>query len=272
MQKRLIGGYRITIVIMIIGCINCVGDYCISNEGNCDNDNDGDNINDITEFELAGMFAPQMVFSSYENYSAYNPHWAVKTFSINYISIIYLYGYYEDGGDMESGWPGHLGDPEFIVVDIEEDEGTWSVSEIFLSAHYNSGEIWDSSGWYGASSFSWTSFQRRSHPVVWISNWKHANYTDRNSCDEGAMWFDWCDEGWREIFRVWEGSNLGSRENPLIDRVNHNGGNIEYFWSNSILPFCGWQVSTESASERDAIGCSNISYDEILRRWDNGTL
>jgi hypothetical protein len=238
----------------------------------CDNDLDIDYVDDVEEFDLARSFAPNLVFSSEEVFGAYFPNWAVRMVSENEASIIYALGYYADGGDMETGLTEHLGDPEFIVVDVEYDSGFWEPVEIFLSAHYNNAEIWDYSGWYDSDEFAWNTQGGNAHPIVWVANWKHANYPDRNSCDDGAMWFDWCDEGWREIVEVRESGNLGSREYPLQDQVVFNGGNVEYYWSNPNLPFCGWQVHTESATDRSDWGCGVTSYAEIMETWSRGTL
>ena len=140
----------------------------------------------------------------------------------------------------------------------------------FLSAHYLSG-AWDSSEWVSGRDLEYDESDGYFHPYIWVAEGKHANYRSQWACDAGAMTADRCDDGRVELVEVVRERNLGNDIMPLIDEVRFNGAS-EFYWTHADLPFCGWQVSSLSASARSNCVPATNSYSQQLGDWLSGRL
>ncbi len=231
----------------------------------CDGDSDG--LYDSVELALAQQFEPFLWLSaSEEGYRAQRlPHFAVEPSPSGGggISIFYAQGYFEDYGDPDlGGFSSHLGDSEFVVVELVV-PGAWQVERVFLSAHYRS--VTDSSGWYDTTELQLhADATGLEHPVVYVSEWKHANYRDLQSCDNGGLFTDHCEE--HELVRlgIEPGRNLGNPAVNLVDDVQH-GGNHEFFWAK--VRFCGWQVASVANGDRGDCTGEDSTYGDFMGFW-----
>lgn len=247
------------------------GGFALEDEADCDRDEDG--LWDHVELELARAFTPSLILSANEYYADRVTFWAAAPSQGNtYVSVFYALGYLQDGGDPETGLTDHLGDSEFVVVDATTDDGvTWTPLRVFMSAHYKA--LSDSSGWYDAADVDFDTSDGLAHPFTWVAVWKHANYPTIQACDKGAFFMDKCDNGKIERAEVREDANLGSAAHPLIDEVlSQQGGTsyFEYYWTD--VPFCGWQVASKLAADRDGCVPEANSYQRQLADWLGGSL
>ncbi len=233
----------------------------------CDLDLDG--LYEVEELALALRFEPWLWLSVDEEgfRSDRLPHFAVRPTGDGAISIFYALSYFEDYGDPElGGLSHHLGDSEFIVVEVRPDAaGAPELERVFLSAHF---ENWnDASAWFVPEEMSLEEDDDGGlHPLVYVAEWKHANYRNLGECDLGSFTADHCDEGTLEPVGVEAGRNLGSLEVPLLDEVGLEG-NIERYWSP--MRFCGWQVP--SADDRERGDCCR-GYRGLMDIWLQGRL
>ncbi|MGQ0562437.1 MAG: hypothetical protein ACT443_11245 [Gemmatimonadota bacterium] len=111
------------------------------------NDSDSDGFDDSCEYQLALAFRPLLATNPYDQVLGREPYWAVKVENGTVVKIMYMFAYYEDGGNSFD-CPGlaqfglscepHLGDNEFVVAHVLYDGGTkhWILDEMFMSAHY----------------------------------------------------------------------------------------------------------------------------------------
>ena len=231
----------------------------------CDADQDG--LYDGYEFDVARQFEPYLwIALSEEGFRDDRlPHFAVEPFGTDKLSVFYALSYYEDYGDKDlGGLTSHFGDSEFIVVDLALDVGDeWIVDRLFLSAHYRT--LSDASGWFAAYEFqTHVDGTGQAHPVVYVSEWKHANYRSLQSCDLGAMMTDHCEEGLLERVGIAADRNVGNLDHQLLDEVVHDS-NSEFYWTD--IRFCGWRVaSTDNADRGDCPG-QNSTYADWLGAW-----
>ncbi len=162
-----------------------------------DCDRDQDSLYDSEELRLAQQFEPFLWLSASEEgfRAARLPHFAVepRPGGGGGLSIFYAMSYFADYGDPDlGGLTSHLGDSEFVVVEISGG-GPWHLDRVFLSAHYRS--LSDSSAWVDAQQMQTVADATGvEHPVVYVSEWKHANYKDLQDCDNGAFFADHCEE------------------------------------------------------------------------------
>ena len=178
------------------------------------------------------------------------------------VSIFYALSYFEDYGDPDlGGLSAHLGDGEFIVVDaFEGTDGILRSERVFLSAHF--GNWNDASAWFVFEELDFEEDEEgHLHPVVYVAEWKHANYRNLGECDMGSFFADHCEEGTLEPVGIERGRNIGSFDSHIRDGVDHDG-NREFYWTS--IRFCGWQVS--SLEEGARAECSS-PYDEFLSAW-----
>mgnify|MGYP006979913533 FL=1 len=243
-------------------------------------DQDGDGLSDALEFALARAFAPDLLLHPEEDCPERRPAWAVRPI-FGGASIFYALNWERDCGlPLGRGMAAHLGDAEFVVVDLVEDADLgWEVQRIFLSAHYRSGEgrtragalILDHSGWFAPEAFGrgasndivlggW-------HPQVVVARHKHANFA---SVDDCRLSYDSCAAGPGEPLAVRADRNLGSREVPVHSEIV-DGDATEWFWRGP-LPFCGWQVASLVLADRS--GCAGVrnSWFEQLTAWQEERL
>lgn len=240
----------------------------------CDLDLDG--LYDCLEAELATQFEPYLWLSHKEE--GYRddrlPHFAVAPIAGPGVSIFYALAYYRDYGDPDLfGLTSHPGDSEVIVVEVSAtgpgpQDGPWALDRLFLSAHY--GTATDGSGWFGLADIQVHADASGSqHPVVYVAEWKHANYRSLSACDAGALGTDHCEEFLQELVGIAPARNLGSPLVPFLDDVLHDG-NHEFFWSP--IHFCGWQEASLSNADRGACPGLTSTYEAYLGRWLDGTL
>ena len=236
---------------------------------NADCDDDDDGLAQIIEHIVAQVFAPALIFGDGDEWTGRRSYWAVEVSASGSLSIFYALSYFVDGGDpWFGGW--HYGDAEFIVLEITVTDESWIMERAFLSAHYGQG-AWDSSEWVSGSGLEYDESDGLLHPYVWVAEGKHANYRSYFACDAGAMTADRCDEGRVELVEVVRERNLGNDIVPLIDEVRFNGAS-EFYWSNPGTQFCGWQVSSLSASARTDCAPASNSYARQLDDWLYGSL
>lgn len=243
-------------------------------------DSDGDGLGDDEELALARAFAPELVLHPEEECGTRHPAWAVRPI-FGGASIFYALNWERDCGlPAGAGTAAHLGDAEFVVVDLLYDkELGWEITRIFLSAHFRAGDgrtkagalLLDHSGWMPPEAFE---REERDpvvaggwHPKVVVARHKHANYPSVDAC---RLSYDSCAEGLAEPLTVRAGANLGSRDQPLLAEIERDGA-TEWFWRGP-LPFCGWQVASVVLADRS--GCAGLrnSWFEQLTAWQEERL
>lgn len=238
-------------------------------EANCDMDMDG--LYDGREFDLALQFEPYLWFSPTEEFSSPEEgfrsdrlsHFAVEPVSDGGVSIFYALSYFRDYGDPTlGGLSNHLGDSEFLVVNLD---AQWQLSQVFFSSHHR---MWnDSSKWCTPSEMEFeVDDEGHSHPVVYVAEWKHANYRSLDECEAGSLFNDHCEEGTLERVGIERDRNVGNPVEHIIDDVHFNG-NHEFYWTH--LHFCGWQEPSIESSDRSGCPCA---YSEIIDLWLNNQL
>jgi hypothetical protein len=221
-------------------------EYCVSpTSGAPDTDYDG--VVNTCEYELAYAFRPRLATSSGDCDLGREPYWVVEkgpASITNSVRIFYALSYYYDCGYMGVG--SHLGDSEFIWLDIVKQNGGWKLYGAMLSAHWHSEA--DESSYYTTGSFEYP-WGWGTRPIVWVAKDKHANYRSQSVCNAGAYTADTCENGWPNAdVEVLEWANLGNRRYRLLDgllsRTGYDAargvplGGTEYYWTRQ--PFYGW--------------------------------
>jgi hypothetical protein len=247
---------------------------CISPSGAGINDADYDGLDDYCEHIIALQFRPAMSFSSLDCNTGGERYWAAKVFPAqgNLVRIAYLPSYYQDCGtptetgcDMIGECGSHVGDSEFIILDLRFNTTTlhWYLVRAFLSAHSHfpvSAAYIDQSmnlpGNFAASAFTYPARQQ-GFPRVWVAQGKHANYPSRTACNDGGWGgYDTCDsnpDSWVQLDHSrWH--NVGSIQanmintgtcvtgGKLVATYPENYG-IECYWVAND-DFQGWYTST----------------------------
>ena len=238
-------------------------------------DTDQDGLDNVCEEAMADAFRPEIVSGSTDDTRG-EAHWAARRIgTTNRVRIAYLLGYYWDWGSPRSlcaipvfppsgDCGGHIGDSEWVAVDIEYSSGgRWVMAQAGLSAHFGTGN--DHTAWV-----SWTGFHfpenERGYPRVYASLKKHANYQSVSRCNaniipDGFETFDDCSYSSAKYERVEyvPSRNIGSRtRNARSDGLlgpgtcrysteTFAGSEIaECFWlSPSGYHFNGWQESND---------------------------
>lgn len=220
-------------------------------------DADWDQLDDECEWQIASAFAPSLRFSSGEDLDSRESYWmahakyactsAYTGDTIHYtcvewrwvIRVAYLLGYHDD---VE-----HIGDSEFLIVDIAYVEGadSWRSSRMFTSAHYGTGG--DLSGWSYHNQVLEYPGIFMTYPRSWVSIGKHANYPTKDGCNTNTpFYYDNCyTNGWSERVSVRRQDNIGELENQLILVVSSRSGfpGDECFWCYGY--FDGWYSSSD---------------------------
>jgi hypothetical protein len=241
-----------------LACDDRPGEHLVDLD-DCDLDLDG--LHDELELVLALRYEPWLWLSPREEGFRDDrlPHFAVEPTGEGTLSLYYALSYFEDYGDPDlGGLSSHMGDTEFIVVEVSEVD--WRVIRVFLSAHYLAWN--DASGWFWPEQLSFEAGEDGSlHPVAYVAEWKHANYRTLALCDMGSLFADHCAEGSLEPVGIERGRNLGNPDAPLLDGITFEG-NLESYWTS--LPFCGWRVASV---DEDARGGCSPAYAGYLSRW-----
>ncbi len=245
-----------------------------------ESDTDEDGMSDSEELALARAFAPTLLLHPDEECPERHPAWAVRPI-FGGASIFYAINWERDCGlPLGGGAAAHLGDAEFVVVELLQDAQTgWEIRRIFLSAHYRSGEgrtragelVLDRSGWWPTDPFINAGLGEEVlggwHPQIVVAQHKHASYPSLDAC---RLTYDSCDEGLAVALQIRAGRNLGSRHRPVLGEIELNGA-TEWFWRGP-LPFCGWQVGSVVLSDRSACAGLRNSWFEQLTAWQEDRL
>ena len=239
-------------------------------------DEDSDGLPDREERSVARAFAPDLVFHPDERCAEFEGVWAVHPIKGG-VSVFYGLAYDKDCGlPLGGGTAAHLGDAEFVAVDLlrDRDRG-WEIVRVFLSAHFRSGDgktalgraILDHSAWMAAEELTLQAEDGGAHPQVIVARHKHAHYVSLRAC---RLTYDSCGEGRVARFEVRDGRNLGSAREPLLPTIER-GDRSEWFWRGP-MPFCGWQIpSLILAERRECAGVQN-SWFEQLTAWEERRL
>jgi hypothetical protein len=234
-------------------------------------DQDHDGLSDACELAFAQDFAPLLVVRSGgcnwdDSASPARPGggylFAAQPVDSNTIRIAFLPAYYRDCGWHGSKcWlPGvdcapHVGDSEFIVVEVRRHATQWVTNAVFLSAHCF-GKHGQACRWYGGDElarFDWIGGAGTA-PVIWVAEGRQANYPSKQACDAGIHHIDTCDHNSVRIRYpvVSNAQNIGSLSFPAHDAgcikaravwpsVHETIGTAECFWAANAL-FAGWQA------------------------------
>ena len=221
-------------------------------------DSDGDGLNDTCEYDVAEAFAPIMMVDSDDDISR-DEYWVVMPGQEDRIMVFYAFGYHDD-----TGYNGHTGDSEFVVMDVipaTERDQPWGVLEAFLSAHYGEDlPTVDDSDWiYGSDMEVDPDVVFGGRPVVWVAKGKHANYSTRAKCNNGGASIpsiggvDTCEHNnTATLFGVYQDGNLGQVDNrayptcKVPSRHSRLTGRYECFWAHG--RFYGWQGGGEGST------------------------
>jgi len=220
--------------------------------GGGDIDNDG--LSDGFEEWMANTFFPIMKFNEDESVSLnqvmrfyqvtpiYKTSPGIWNFP-NYIFpeyqgpqgvlITYVMAYPFDYGDAILGINAHKGDTEVIrmlIVNPRDDPNVWGVATIAISRHYDNPER------YYPIDFAW---EGTTHPVVWVSQDKHAMYSSYNECDDYSFGYEYCGERYEINYPIKsgvDGFNVGERDVHPFSKIPNNSLGLftdEYAWSSN---------------------------------------
>lgn len=249
------------------------------------NDGDFDGLDDYCENQLAISFRPMMSVNPYDQELGHEPYWAATQEDLS-IKIMYMPAYYEDGGNSFDCNPApppfgsgvecdpHLGDNEFIVayVNYSASDKHWILNHEFMSAHYGCTSIFvtcDFSADYprlGPYYDAPLEFPLKHgwYSRVYVARDKHANYSQRASCNAGAVnATDSCVENYDAYrLQVLSYRNVGSWVQDFLDATASQSNPLtrpgtEWFWTDQ--PFCGWSVTSGGRG-----GCTPNSYGDFL--------
>lgn len=210
-------------------------------------DSDWDGVIDDCETMLATTFEPRLRFHDGEPAKGREPYWAVRRSNTpGRISLIHLLNYHEDVGFLMGGYS-HLGDSEFIVLElgiVGQTTNKWQVVSATLSAHW--GSVFDRTGTYAWYDLDYPSYNYPDFgvtPIIYVAWGKHANYQRTAVCNSttGLQYRDYCSSGFSyEPLGVVASGNVGSLHHPLQDCVPSRLGRpgLECFWTQP--SFAGW--------------------------------
>jgi hypothetical protein len=193
------------------------------------------------------------------------------------ILITYVITYSDDYGEALTGIGAHSGDTETIrifLVHPRNQPDIWDPFVLLIKRHYDDPERYES------EQFEWAG----THPVVWVSENKHAMYSSYQECDDESKFgveFEWCGDKYAIDYPITpgvDGFNVGERLNP----------NMTTFWGSSSAwgqdVFCGgqevsvgecaggldgkWWPAPSSSSQVDLAGwLASYTYWAYISRW-----
>lgn len=272
-------------------------DDCLWSEVQTDLDQDG--VDDSCERATAAAFAPVLIFASHDcswdqglsrmggeyYYAAAStvigPHPPLYVWPTTQrvLRVAYLMAYYFDCGTTTSNEfvpsTGHYGDSEFLILDAAYDTTShhWVMVEVFTSAHYGDGFLFDRSHWRAPMDIQyWLDNRPLSAPYIWVARGKHGNYPSEEEC---VTLLESCQLDSPQRFPVvYVQQNVGSREHPFRDcdyafsgSSMTNSGIQECMWSSHhfgateppLSAFGGWQ-----AIPLPPFGGASTPYGQIL--------
>jgi hypothetical protein len=224
-------------------------------------DSDCDGFSNDFESWVAETFKPVLVFDEEEpqcvdvvNQTAtvyqVTPHTTAGRYGKSGALLTVVVLYPEDCGMYGTGTGGHPGDTEalrlFVTNDVLNFDGPagWRIHTVLMKRHYDDWEAYD------ASDFAY----RGTHPVVYVSESKHAMYHSLSACENYAlMTFEDCGGGTSLTLFTPPEHNVGERGAPAFDAMRHapssklaslfsDSQHTEYTWTDT--PFCGGWVGT----------------------------
>ena len=233
--------------------------YGISPALNSTTDRDNDRISDDCENAMASALAPLLNIGNADRAPYRQPYFSASRHPQRdgSVQIFYAIAYLDDAGDASFGFESHIGDSEFIILEVLNTAGSkWGVVYATLSAHFGS-------GYDDTSTYYWDDLQYPSggHPRIWSSLDKHGNYRNNAACD--GSWLAVCGgDYWGTNIPASAANNLGNYFNlPETSRTTatwlHNCTNYlssypyrpaqECFWSDDDW-FAGWNVNHADAT------------------------
>jgi len=250
-------------------------------------DYDQDGFHDRCEYELAFAFRPLLAISPYDDGAGREPYWSVQRatepgdggYPYNpTLRIFYALAYYRDYGDPSwTGFTGHDGDSEFVILDIGASDSSFAMTGAFMSAHWGSADS-ESSEWRVYWDFSYHTPVYQGRPTIWVAQDKHANYYSGTACQIGGYkGSDNCDGAWwsatdqSRTIGVLANANLGNQltrkppygvaAQPTLPLCRKSRNFIspvtECFWDPTDH-FRGWR--TESGSSKSSPYHKPLSY------------
>jgi hypothetical protein len=240
-------------------------------------DTDQDGVDNVCESTLAEAFRPLMISGAIDDVRG-ESYWAVQRFNENHLCgidgytcltgnfyrIVYLLGYYWDWGTGgfagTFGGGGHIGDSEWVAIDVQYSSGRWYMMRAEASAHF--GTAVDKTHWSWTEAFAYGEWgdEWATYPRIWVAQGKHAGYASISECNSHPG--ENCSHAdpvyWRVEFVP--GRNIGSRAHPARSDVDLPPGTCKYsqetfagngraecFWAGSsagYYRFAGWQESS----------------------------
>jgi hypothetical protein len=164
------------------------------------------------------------------------------------ITVVILYP--DDCGMYGTGLGSHPGDAEALRIFAVHNpvHDVWYIGGILMTRH---GDPWEA---YKPDKFRYSG----SHPVIFVSESKHAMYSSKNECESYALWtFENCGEGVSLDLFTPPQHNVGERGAPAFDAMrdapsnvlvslfsdgghDEYSGHTEYTWTD--VDFCGGWV------------------------------
>ena len=183
---------------------------------------------------------------------------------LHFVRLAYLPSYYNDCGAFLFQYEAHPGDSEFIQETVGYNYNTkhWELFNGFLSAHTCTDDggscgvlqqLAASQTFPNSSELEHPGGRAATYPRVYVSWHKHANYKSYSDCNAGGAAFgfvEYCFNGDKGRFMVWQSHNIGNCRHPLVDctpsqRVGADLNVEECYWTGT--KFGGWNnVSNDS--------------------------
>ncbi len=214
------------------GGARCVGGFCLLSDA------DGDGLDDTLEREAATRNFPRLDLDPYE--SCGGPRAVLYRVDrhagrADRLSIAYVVLYDRDCGE----WNGHLGDNEAfaLTIDLGARPGAPATVGVLAQAHRNT--FCESTSTCSAAAGT-SACATDGEIVVYGSRDKHANYLDRNTCEDNC--FDKCGTAAGAVPRLLD---VGQEAVPLVrdltaaELVRPQDG-----WAPALLHFDPWGSAT----------------------------
>jgi DNA-directed RNA polymerase subunit RPC12/RpoP len=230
------------------------GVYSIAGSSSADSDDDG--LSDAFEKWIVDAFHPHLYFDEGECMDPYKDLMRLYQVTPVYfpydakgydgpwgVLLTFVVAYKRDCGDPVAGINDHWGDSEamrMLIASDRENSSTWRVMALMISRHY---DPWE---YYETSEFRWVD---GTHPIVWVSENKHAAYSSHGECSEysltglGVVRYEDCGSSLKLDYTITEGMdgfNVGERYSHIIDEIPSNGLGLfsnEFVWDD--VRFCG---------------------------------